>query len=105
MTKDNIIIIGGYGHVGKMVCTELSEMFPGKVFAAGRSLERATEFSQQSNGKIRPLQLNIHEPMDPSILEQAKLVIMCLDQDNTALVRACLRHGVHYMDITANADF
>ncbi|WP_342419721.1 saccharopine dehydrogenase NADP-binding domain-containing protein [Paenibacillus sp. FSL H8-0168] len=105
MTKDNIIIIGGYGHVGKIICTELSEMFPGKVFAAGRSLERATEFSRQSNGKIRPLQLNIHEPMDPSILEQAKLVIMCLDQDNTALVRACLQHGVHYMDITANADF
>ncbi|MBE3648452.1 saccharopine dehydrogenase [Paenibacillus polymyxa] len=80
-------------------------MFPGKVFAAGRSLERATAFSQQSNGKIRPLQLNIHEPIDPSILEQAKMIIMCLDQDNTTLIRTCLQHGVHYMDITANAAF
>ncbi|MGW8956710.1 saccharopine dehydrogenase family protein [Paenibacillus sp. NPDC055715] len=105
MTKDNIIIIGGYGHVGKILCTELSEMFPGKVFAAGRSMERATEFSKQSGGKVLPLQLNIHEPIAPSILKQAKIVIMCLDQENTDLVRACLHHGVHYMDITANAAF
>ncbi|MFK4472834.1 saccharopine dehydrogenase (NAD+, L-lysine-forming) [Paenibacillus sp. RC73] len=105
MTKDSIIIIGGYGHVGKILCTELSEMFPGKVFAAGRSMERATEFSKQSGGKVLPLQLNIHEPIASSILKHAKIVIMCLDQENTDLVRACLQHGVHYMDITANAAF
>ncbi|ASR48458.1 saccharopine dehydrogenase [Paenibacillus kribbensis] len=105
MAKDNIIIIGGYGHVGKIICIELSKWFPGKVFAAGRSLERATEFSQQTAGKVQPMQLNIHEPIAPSILEQVKVVIMCLDQENTALVRACLQHGAHYMDITANGAF
>jgi saccharopine dehydrogenase-like NADP-dependent oxidoreductase len=105
MAKDNIIIIGGYGHVGKILCTELSEIYPGKVFAAGRSMARAVEFSKESGGKVLPLQLDIHEPMDPVILEQARLVMMCLDQKNTDLVRACLQHGVHYMDITANAAF
>lgn len=32
--KDNIVVVGGYGHVGKMICKELGDLHPGKVYAA-----------------------------------------------------------------------
>ncbi|MCW1836819.1 hypothetical protein OLZ11_10010 [Bacillus xiamenensis] len=35
--KSKIMVIGGYGHVGQQICLQLSEQYPGQVFAAGRS--------------------------------------------------------------------
>jgi saccharopine dehydrogenase-like NADP-dependent oxidoreductase len=38
-------------------------------------------------------------------MRQVKLVIMCLDQQDTAFAEACLREGIHYIDVTASLDF
>ncbi|BBH22304.1 hypothetical protein Back11_36490 [Paenibacillus baekrokdamisoli] len=103
--KENIVVVGGYGHVGQTICRELGELYPGKVFAAGRSLERAEQFTRTSGGKIKPLQLNINETVDPDFLSSVKLVIMCLDQKNTTFVKACFAKGIHYVDISANHSF
>jgi len=59
--KNDIVVVGGYGHVGKMICRDLGELYPGKVYAAGRSFSRAEQFSRSTNGKVRPLELNIKE--------------------------------------------
>ena len=49
MMKDQIWVIGGYGQVGQMICTQLAQAFPGKVWAAGtRAGTRRT--IQSSNG-------------------------------------------------------
>lgn len=103
--KNHIVVIGGYGHVGQMICRELSELYPGKVFAAGRSLERAEQFSHTTGGKVRALQLDINEPINTEVLYQVKLVIMCLDQTDTRFVRTCIEKGIHYVDISANGSF
>lgn len=91
--------------MGQMICRELSELYPGKVFAAGRSLERAELFSQTTGGKVRALQLDINEPINTEVLDQVKLVIMCLDPTDTRFVRACIEKGIHYVDISANGSF
>lgn len=39
------------------------------------------------------------------MLEKVKLVVMCLDQTNTAFVEGCVRNGTHYLDISANGHF
>lgn len=103
--KENIIVVGGYGHVGRTICTELGEKYPGKVYAAGRNRERAEAFSQETDGKVKPLRLDIHEPVQPEWLQEARLVIMCMDQVSTDFVRACFQSGTHYIDITANGEF
>lgn len=103
--KDEIIMVGGYGHVGQTICRELAALYPGKVFAAGRSLDRAEQFSRSTGGQVRPLQLNIKETADPAMLDRVKLVVMCLDQTDTTFVRACLETGTHYVDISANGSF
>ncbi|UHA75998.1 saccharopine dehydrogenase family protein [Paenibacillus sp. 481] len=105
MMKERIIVIGGYGHVGQTICQELAEQFPGNVYAAGRSLERAESFSRSTAGKVQPLQLNIGDNIDPSTLDHVKLVIMCLDQTDTTFVQTCLNRGIHYIDVSAHAAF
>ncbi|MGF9909161.1 saccharopine dehydrogenase family protein [Brevibacillus porteri] len=102
MSKDRIVVVGGYGHVGATICEKLGNAYPGRVYAAGRSLEKAEAFCRKADGKVLPLQLDIHKPLDQSLLEKVKLVVMCLDQTDTAFVEECVRNGTHYLDISAN---
>ncbi|MGG3836901.1 saccharopine dehydrogenase NADP-binding domain-containing protein [Paenibacillus thiaminolyticus] len=104
-TKEKIVVVGGYGHVGRTICGILGERYPGKVYAAGRSRERAERFCQSAGGKIRPLEIDIRKPLPPGILNGVKLVIMCLDQTDTGFVRECFRTGTHYIDVSANGSF
>ncbi|WP_018750186.1 saccharopine dehydrogenase family protein [Paenibacillus sanguinis] len=103
--KDQIIVIGGYGQVGQVISSMLGELFPGKVYAAGRSLERAQKFSQSTGGRVQPMQFDARCPSDSSLLEQARLVVMCLDQADTRFVQSCLESGTHYVDISADYSF
>ncbi|MGG1658339.1 saccharopine dehydrogenase family protein [Brevibacillus sp. NRS-1366] len=104
--KDTIIVVGGYGHVGATICKELGEAYPGKVYAAGRNRMRAEAFCRETDGNVLPLQLDISKPIEANLLlESVKLVVMCLDQTDTAFAEACLRSGTHYMDVSANGAF
>ncbi|WP_247740988.1 saccharopine dehydrogenase NADP-binding domain-containing protein [Cohnella sp. LGH] len=105
MDKDRIVVAGGYGAVGSIVCRELGYRFPGKVYAAGRSLERAEQLSRETEGRVLPMQLDISRPVDPKLLEGVKLVVMCLDQKDVSFVRICLLSGAHYIDVSANISF
>ena len=80
LPKENIVVVGGYGHVGQSICRRLGELYPGKVFAAGRSLNRAEQFCRTTDGKVRPMQLDVMGGFDPTILNGVKLIVMCLDQ-------------------------
>jgi saccharopine dehydrogenase-like NADP-dependent oxidoreductase len=88
-----------------MICKDLGELYPGKVYAAGRSFRRAEQFCLTTNGKVKPLQLDSSEAVDPELLKGVKLVVMCLDQAEPAFARACFRNGIHYVDISADGAF
>ncbi|MEK8128225.1 saccharopine dehydrogenase NADP-binding domain-containing protein [Paenibacillus filicis] len=103
--KEQIVVVGGYGHVGQTVCRELAALFPGQVYAAGRSLERAEQFSRETGGVVKPMRLDIHGTPEPSALADIRLLVMCVDQTDTVFVRACLSQGIDYLDITADDRF
>lgn len=103
--KTDIVVIGGYGHVGSQICRLLGAQHPGKVYAAGRNLHRAEEFSRSTGGYVKPLRLSAEMPLPPELLEKVKLVVMCLDQQDTRLAEACLQSGTQYVDVSANGDF
>lgn len=103
--KDQIWVVGGYGQVGQMICTQLGKLFPGKVWAAGTRMNRAEEFSRSTGGAVLPLQLDVTKPVEPSMLRPVKLVIMCVDQSDTRFVEACAQAGTDYIDISAKYDF
>ncbi|WP_337100638.1 saccharopine dehydrogenase family protein [Paenibacillus sp. YIM B09110] len=103
--RDHILVIGGYGHVGQTICKRLGEQYPGKVYAAGRSWERAEAFSRTTDQKVLPLAFDIAQGLDPSLVNQVKLVVMCLDQTDTAFLRFCLEHSIHYVDVSASFSY
>ncbi|TYR81325.1 saccharopine dehydrogenase [Priestia megaterium] len=103
--KEHILVVGGYGHVGSLICQKLGKRYPGKVIAAGRKLSNAIEFCQTTNGTVLPLELDITKPLPLDLFDTVKLVIMCLDQRNIDFVHACFSSQVAYIDISANYSF
>lgn len=103
--RTDIVVIGGYGHVGAQICMLLCEKFEGVVYAAGRNLERAERFCESTGGTVKPLKLDAAQEFSAAGMRQIKLVVMCLDQQDTSFAEACLREGIHYVDITASLDF
>ncbi len=105
-TYGKILIIGGYGAVGRTIAIRLAEAYPGQVIAAGRRYEKANQLTQASEGRIQPLQVDIFKAHEtPEILQGVALVVMCLDQSDTRFVELCLNNGVDYVDVTATYDF
>jgi saccharopine dehydrogenase-like NADP-dependent oxidoreductase len=106
MQNGNILIVGGYGVVGRVIAARLAAEYAGRVIVAGRSYDKANQLAQESRGKIRPLQVDIFTAhQTPEILNGVALVIMCLDQPDTKFVELCLQKGVNYVDVTAMYDF
>ncbi|WP_051507230.1 saccharopine dehydrogenase NADP-binding domain-containing protein [Saccharibacillus sacchari] len=103
--KTDIVVIGGYGSVGRTISMQLANQFPGRVYAAGRSLRSAQRFSEETDGRVKPMQWAVGSDASKRDLSSIALIVMCLDQDEPGLVEQCLEEGTHYMDITAKVDF
>ncbi len=98
-----ILIIGGYGNVGRIIATELGKQFPGQVIVAGRNYQKAKEFSLELGQQIIPMVLDISRiSANDGLLNDVGIVMMCLDQENIEFVRQCIRRGIHYIDISAS---
>lgn len=104
--KNNILIVGGYGKVGSIICRHLAGLFPKKIIVAGRNIKKAQKLSGTLDHNVIPYFLDIHNPAGiTTVLENTKLVIMCIDQKDTNFVELCIEKRVHYIDITANQLF
>ncbi|MDT8304922.1 MAG: saccharopine dehydrogenase NADP-binding domain-containing protein [Anaerolineae bacterium] len=104
--QERILIVGGYGAVGRIIAAELGDLFPGHVVVAGRNGEKARALAAASNGRIRSLQMDVTRAhQTPELLDGVALVIICLDLPDTRFAEMCLRRGIHYIDITAEDPF
>lgn len=103
--KDKIVVVGGYGQVGQVICSSLGDLYPGKVYAAGRNFDKAASFAATTGDKVIPLRLDAHDMNAVDLLEEGTIVVMCLDQDNTNFVERCLLKKIHYIDVSASYSF
>lgn len=104
--RDKIMIVGGYGSVGRVITQKLGERFPGRVVVAGRSYKKAEALAQENEQRVIPLEFDLFQNHEQSpVLNEVKLVIMCLDQSSTDFVKLCISKGIDYIDITASYDF
>ena len=97
--RDKIIVVGGYGQVGRHVSLELAKRFPQKVIVAGRSIDKANRFAGEHNGQFETLQLDIYDA-GHGALENAKAAVMCLSPASNDFANFCIEKGVHYIDIS-----
>lgn len=106
MNEGNVLVVGGYGTVGRVITMALADAMPGRVIAAGRSGKRAEGLAASTDYRVRPLVFDLfnHGDLAP-VLADVSLVVMCLDQPDTRFLEACIARGIDYVDVTADHAF
>ncbi len=105
MIKDKILVVGGYGAVGRGISIGLAKLFPAQVIVAGRNFEKAKALSIELDQKVIPLKLDVTTiSKDDKRLRDVNVVIMCIDQNNTQFITQCIQQGIHYIDISASYE-
>ncbi|MEU5876650.1 saccharopine dehydrogenase NADP-binding domain-containing protein [Spirillospora sp. NPDC047279] len=92
-----IVLIGGYGAVGREAAALLAGWYPGAVVLAGRHPERARPVPGTTAMRIDLDDLD-------GVLDGTDAVVMCVDHGNVRVARACFERGIHYVDVSASYD-
>lgn len=95
----DIVIVGGYGHVGGNLAERLAPRYPERVVLAGRSQAKADEAADRLGHGSRGLMLDTAHGSAP---EGDAVVIMCLDMFDPSFASDCLANGLGYLDISAD---
>jgi len=99
--RKDILIVGGYGTVGRRIAANLAPDYPGRIVVAGRSLERATQLAVELGHDVRARQANVDDPASiAAALEGVGVVVSCIDQREPHLLHAAIARGLAYTDIT-----
>lgn len=98
-----ILVVGGYGNVGRTISLSLGDRFPGRVIAAGRNYAKAQELAQASGMRVHPFEMDVYSLCEDINLPcDTRLIIMCMDLPNADFVQNCLQQGISYIDISAS---
>lgn len=103
-----IMVVGGYGEVGRHVVRTLVKL-QRTVLVAGRSASKAQAFldtlERPHQVSFRALDLNHYVGVQEASLRDVTTVVMCTDQPGTHFVKLCLEKGIRYIDISADDSF
>lgn len=102
-----VLVVGGYGEVGRHVVRTLISM-QRIVVIAGRNASKGQTFIASLGNypevSFRTLDLTKSlEELSP-VLEGVAAVIMCSDQSDIKFVNLCLEKGIQYVDIAAEDE-
>jgi saccharopine dehydrogenase (NAD+, L-lysine-forming) len=101
LNDQDILIVGGYGVVGRRIAAELGPGYPGRVVVAGRHLARADQAAAAIGHGTRGRSIDIAVPSSvAAALEGVAVVISCVDQPGRPLLWAAVERGLRYTDIT-----
>jgi hypothetical protein len=93
-----ILILGGYGAVGRGAATALVRQDPQPVVVvAGRNPPTA-----QPVPGTTAMRVDASSASDVAgVLNGVDAVLMCAERHNARVARACLERGIHYLDVSA----
>ena len=101
VAKKDILIVGGYGTVGRRIAADLAPDYPSHIIVAGRSLKGATQLAAELGHGVRARQADVDDPTSiEAALEDVGVVVSCIDQREPHLLHAAIAHGLAYTDIT-----
>jgi hypothetical protein len=109
-----VLILGGYGAFGGRLARLLADEPRVELVVAGRSLARAEAFCAglPEGARRRAMRVDREGDLDavlaqarPDVLVDASGPFQGYGDDPYRLVRACIDHGVDYLDLADSADF
>lgn len=96
-----VLVIGGYGHVGKLIARELLAKPELGVRLAGRNREKATQAAAALGCDAAVVDIAARDTWEPAVAE-ASVVVMCIDAPDNSFAAHVLSKGKRYVDISAN---
>lgn len=100
-----ILIVGGYGQVGRSIAERLAPIFPGRIMIAGRNRSKAKTAAAEIGHGAQGRAVDIFAADAGDALSDVALALVCLDQTGAHFVEQCLSRGIHYVDISADHAF
>lgn len=102
-----VLIIGGYGQVGRRIAALLATSARYAVTIGGRDKDKAESTAASLGQKIKGISFDITSlgEKEREILKEYHVVIVCVDQADTTFAAYCLSQSLLYLDITAHTDF
>jgi len=102
----DILLVGGYGVVGRRIAARLAPVFPGRLVIAGRDQERASDLCRELGHGSRPRRIDAGDVAGISSgLDGVHTVMSCVAQPEMHLLRTCIARGVAYTDIAPRLAF
>jgi saccharopine dehydrogenase-like NADP-dependent oxidoreductase len=100
----HILIVGGYGVVGRRLAALLAPLYPGRVVIAGRRERTAEAACPEIGHGIRPRHIDVNQP---SSVQRALdgVGVSCVQQRELHLLRASVGRGVADSDIAPRLAF
>ena len=104
MSARRIVVVGGYGHVGRLVCRRILDRGLGQVIVAGRNKAAAESVAHTlANGAMTAFIDARTGDGAAELLDAGSVVVNCsIDQRDPALLRAAIAAGCGYADIGAD---
>jgi saccharopine dehydrogenase-like NADP-dependent oxidoreductase len=86
VNSQGILIVGGYGVVGRRIAAELAADYPGRVVIGGRNLGRADEIAATIGHGVCGRRIDIADPSSiAAALEDVVVVISCAKEFRSLL--------------------
>ncbi len=106
MTK-RVLLLGGYGNFGAFIARRLAREPGLAVIVAGRSGQKARALAGQLDAAWA--QLDIFDGLDDHLDKLAPDILIHtsgpFQEQGYEVAEACIRHGVHYLDLADGRDF
>jgi saccharopine dehydrogenase (NAD+, L-lysine forming) len=101
-----ILIVGGYGEVGRLISAWLAEDYGERLVIAGRNARKAAQLADEIGKGAGSLALDADNPATlAKSVDDVELVINCVDAREPHLARLAATNGMAYLDITAHVPF
>jgi saccharopine dehydrogenase-like NADP-dependent oxidoreductase len=104
--RSDILVVGGYGVVGRRIAALLAPQFPGRIVIAGRDLARADALAGAVGNGARATRIEINDRLSiEGALGGVGTVMVCVAQAVTLLLDAALERGLAYTDLAPRHAF
>jgi saccharopine dehydrogenase (NAD+, L-lysine forming) len=103
---NDIVVVGGYGVVGRRIASRLAPEFPGRVVIAGRDERKAASVCRELGHDTRARRIDVNDSASvASALDGAGTVMTCVAQREFHVLRAAIARGLAYTDIAPRLAF
>ena len=102
----DVLVVGGYGVVGRRIAAQLAPRFPGRVLIAGRDEQRAEALCRELGHGTRTRRIDVEDAASVGpALDGVGTVMTCVAQRELHLLRTSIARGVAYADIAPRLAF